>query len=181
MIAADNDEDRLRFQRAHIESVRSHVKLLSEKKYQTAQGLITPDFVLLFMPTEASFSIALQGDVELYNYAWDKQIVLVSPTTLLATLRTVANIWKQEKRTRNVEAIAEEGGKLYDKFVGFIEDLTKLGNSLKKSQEDYSEAMKKLTTGTGNLVNRAEKMKQLGAKTYKEINPKILERSEGDV
>jgi len=180
MIAADTDEDRLRYQRAHIESVRSHVKQLSDKKYHTAEGFVTPDFVLLFMPTEAGFSIALQGDPEMYNYAWDKQIIMVSPTTLLATLRTVANIWKQEKRTRNVEAIAEEGGKLYDKFVGFVEDLVSMGKSMKKSQTDYEEVMKKLTTGTGNLVNRAEKMRQLGAKTNKEINPRILERAEGE-
>lgn len=177
LVAAESEEDKLRFMKSHVDSLRSHIKLLSEKNYTSAKKLNTPEFVLLFMPIEGAFSVALQQDSELYNYAWDRNIVLVSPTTLLATLRTIASIWTQEKRTRNAEAIAEEGGKLYDKFKGFIEDLLKVGNSIRKSQEDYSEAMKKLSEGRGNLVSRVENMKKLGAKTSQSINEKVIERS----
>lgn len=176
-VAAENDIDKAQTLKGHVDSIRSHIKLLSEKNYPSAKKLNTPDFVLLFMPIEGAFSVAMQQDSELYNFAWDRNIVLVSPTTLLATLRTIASIWKQEKRTRNAEAIAEEGGKLYDKFVGLVEDLLKVGNGLRKSQEDYSDAMKKLSEGTGNLVSRVENMKKLGAKTSKAINQKIIERS----
>jgi len=176
-VSAENDIDKAQTLKGHVDSIRSHIKMLSEKNYPSAKKLNTPDFVLLFMPIEGAFSVAMQQDSELYNFAWDRNIVLVSHTTLLATLRTIASIWKQEKRTRNAEAIAEEGGKLYDKFVGLVEDLLKVGNGLRKSQEDYSDAMKKLSEGTGNLVSRVENMKKLGAKTNKAINQKVIERS----
>lgn len=180
MMAAESEQERERCQKLHIESVRSHVKLLSDKSYWTAAGLNTPDFVLLFMPIESAFSAAMQGDPELYQYAWDRQIVVVSPTTLLATLRTVSSIWKQEKRTRNAEAIAEEAGALYDKFVGFTEDLIDLGKKMKSSTSAYEEAMKKLSEGKGNLVNRAEKMRKLGAKQTKAMNPLLVDRASTD-
>lgn len=176
-VNAANEEDRTKFLKAHIESLRGHVKLLSGKNYQTASGLETPDFVLMFVPIESSFSLAVQGDAELFNFAWDKKIVIVSPSTLLATLRTIASIWKQERQTRNALDIAEEGGKLYDKFVGFYEDLVKVGKKMDDAKSDYSEAMKKLYDGTGNLVRRAEKMKELGAKTSKQLPPNIIERA----
>lgn len=172
------EEDRLRFRKAHIDSVRSHIKLLGEKNYQTAAGLNTPDFILLFIPIESSFSVAIQADQELFNYAWDRKIVLVSPSTLLATLRTVSSIWKQERQTRNALQIAEEGGKLYDKFVGFVEDLVKVGKKMDDAKIDYTEAMKKLYEGSGNLVKRAEKMKELGAKAGKSLPLQIIERAE---
>ncbi len=178
MIAAENDDDRHRFQRAHIDRVRMHVKQLGEKNYHTARGFDSPDFVMLFMPIEAAFATAMQADGELYNYAWDRKVVIVSPTTLLATLRTVASIWMQERRTKNAETIADEAGKLYDKFQGFTEDLINLGKSMQKSQNEYSEAMKKLSEGKGNLVDRAEKIKELGAKTNKVLNQKLVERSQ---
>jgi DNA recombination protein RmuC len=171
------DEDRVRFRKAHIDSVRSHIKLLGEKNYQTASGLTTPDFILLFIPIESSFSVAIQADQEIFNYAWDRKIVLVSPSTLLATLRTVSSIWKQERQTRNALQIAEEGGKLYDKFVGFVEDLVRVGRKMDEAKIDYTEAMKKLTDGTGNLVKRAEKMKELGAKAGKSLPQQIIERA----
>ncbi len=177
MMASGTDEERMTFLKTHVDSIRSHIKILSEKNYSSAKNLVTPDFVLLFMPLEAAFSTAMQDDSELYNYAWDRKVVLVSPTTLLATLRTVASIWSQEKRTRNAEEIAQEAGKLYDKFVGFVEDLLKAGNKLKDAKEAYEGAMNKLSTGSGNLVNRAEKMKQLGIKVSKEMNPQLVERS----
>lgn len=176
-VNTSSEEDRNKFLKAHIESLRGHIKLLSGKNYQTANGLETPDFVLMFVPIESSFSLAVQGDAELFNFAWDKKIVIVSPSTLLATLRTIASIWKQERQTRNALDIAEEGGKLYDKFVGFYEDLVKVGKKMDDAKSDYSEAMKKLYDGTGNLVRRAEKMKELGAKTTKQLPPNIIERA----
>ncbi|MES2620538.1 MAG: DNA recombination protein RmuC [Bacteroidota bacterium] len=176
-VNATDEDDRMRFLKAHIESLRSHVRLLSDKKYQSAVGLESPDFVLLFVPIESSFSLAVQGDAELFNFAWDKKIVIVSPSTLLATLRTIASIWKQERQTRNAIEIAEEGGKLYDKFVSFVEDLIKVGNGIKKTQSDYEDAMKKLHEGTGNLVRRAEKMKELGAKTTKQLPQTLVDRA----
>lgn len=176
-VNASNDDDRMKFLKLHIESLRSHVKILGDKNYQTGTGLQSPDFVLLFIPIESSFSLAVQGDAELFNFAWDKKIVIVSPSTLLATLRTIASIWKQERQTRNALEIAEEGGKLYDKFVAFIDDLIKVGNGIKKTQNDYEDAMKKLHDGSGNLVRRAEKMKELGAKTTKQLPAALIERA----
>ncbi|MCX6199741.1 MAG: DNA recombination protein RmuC [Bacteroidetes bacterium] len=176
-VNASNDDERMKFLKLHIESLRSHVKILGDKNYQTATGLQSPDFVLLFVPIESSFSLAVQGDAELFNFAWDKKIVIVSPSTLLATLRTIASIWKQERQTRNALEIAEEGGKLYDKFVAFIDDLIKVGNGIKKTQNDYEDAMKKLHDGSGNLVRRAEKMKELGAKTTKQLPAALIERA----
>lgn len=176
-VNATDEAERSKFLKQHIDSVRSHIKLLSDKNYQTAQGFNSPDFVLLFMPIESSFSLALQGDNDLFGFAWDRKIVIVSPSTLLATLRTIASIWKQERQTRNALEIADEGGKLYDKFVAFVEDLIKVGNGIKKTQTDYEEAMKKLHEGTGNLVKRAEKMKELGAKTSKQLPPTLIERA----
>lgn len=176
-VNATTEEERMKSLKAHVESLRSHVKLLSDKKYQTAVGLESPDFVLLFVPIESSFSLAVQGDAELFNFAWDKKIVIVSPSTLLATLRTIASIWKQERQTRNALDIAEEGGKLYDKFVGFYEDLVKVGKKMDDAKSDYVEAMKKLYDGTGNLVRRAEKMKELGAKTSKQLPQQLIDRA----
>jgi len=176
-VNAATPEDRARFLKAHVESLRSHVKLLSDKGYQTAAGIDTPDFVLLFVPIESSFSLAVQSDNELFNFAWDRKVVIVSPSTLLATLRTIASIWKQERQTRNALEIAEEGGKLYDKFVSFYEDLLAIGKKMDGAKSDYTEAMKKLYDGTGNLVRRAEKMRELGAKTNKQLPQNIIDRA----
>ncbi|MEN9640302.1 MAG: recombination protein RmuC [Bacteroidota bacterium] len=169
MIATDREEERITHLKQHIDSIRGHIKGLSDKHYATAKQLNTPEFVLLFMPIEAAFSAAMQHDHDLYSYAWDRQVVLVSPTTLLATLRTVASIWAQEKRTKNAEAIAEEAGKLYDKFVGFVDDMTEIGKRMDSSRRSYDDAMNKLTTGTGNLIRRAEHMKNLGARNTKNL------------
>jgi DNA recombination protein RmuC len=180
MIAAANDEERERALKLHSDSIRKHIKDLGEKNYQTAKSLNSPDFVLLFMPVEAAFSAAMQYEQELYQFAWDRKIVLVSPTTLLATLRTVSSIWMQERRVINAEAIAEEGGKLYDKFVAFTEDLLAVGHKIDATKKEYEEAMKKLSTGTGNLIRRAENMKKLGLKQSKNLNQSLLEQSESD-
>lgn len=180
MVATNADEDHARYLRAHCDSVRNHVKILGDKNYQTAQGFNSPDFVMLFMPIEAAFAAAMQGDAEIYNYAWERKVVIVSPTTLLATLRTVSSIWMQERRTRNAEAIAEEGGKLYDKLVAFVEDMQQIGSRIGQTQKAYDAALNKLKDGNGNLIRRAENMKKLGSKTTRSLPKEISELSEGE-
>jgi DNA recombination protein RmuC len=178
MVNCTDDDEREKCILQHIASVKSHIKILGEKNYQLTSNIDSPDFVLLFMPIESSFSTAIQADNELYNFAWDRKIVMVSPTTLLATLRTIASIWKQERQTKNALEIAEQGGKLYDKFVAFIDDLTEVGKKMDSAKANYVEAMKKLSEGRGNLVGSAEKLKVLGAKSAKNISPALLERAE---
>jgi len=129
------------------------------------------------MPIEPAFSLVMQADPEIYQYAWDRKIVLVSPTTLLATLRTVASIWKQERQVKNALLIAEEGGKMYDKLVLFITDMIAIGKKMDGAKEDYVEAMKKLTDGSGNLIGKAQKMKELGAKAQKSLHQSLIERA----
>jgi DNA recombination protein RmuC len=169
------DEDRESFIKQHINSIKTHIGGLSGKNYQDLYQINSPEFVLLFIPIESSFAIAVQHDQELFDFAWNKRVVIVTPSTLLATLKTVASIWKQEQQTRNAIDIATKAGSLYDKFVGFVSDLQKVGDSLEKSQKAYGEAMGKLTTGNGNLVNRVENLKKLGAKATKEIDSRLLE------
>ena len=159
----------------HIKSLKEHIKRLSEKDYPAALGIAAPDFVLMFVPIESSFSVAIKEDVELFNYGWDRNIVIVSPSTLLATLRTIASLWKQEKQSKNVIQIAEEAGKLYDKFVGFLDDFKALGTSLEKSQKIHSDALNKLSTGNGNVIGKIEKLRELGLKTNKQIDKNLLE------
>jgi len=156
----------------HMVSIRNHVKGLSEKKYET-MDLPTPDFVLMFIPVESIFVSTLQLDRngELYNNAWNKRIILVSPSTLLATLRTIASIWKIEMQNKNAEEIARQAGNLFDKFVGFTEDLSKVGDYLDRASKSYGEAQKKLSTGSGNLVGRAQKLRELGVKSTKDLPP----------
>lgn len=178
MVNASTDEDREKYLRDHILSVRSHIKSLSEKAYQTSSDINTPDFVLLFMPIESSFGLAVQADNELYSFAWDKKIVIVSPSTLLATLKTISSLWKQEKQTRNAIEIARQGGALYDKFKNFLDDLIEIGNKMDAAKKAYGEAMNKLSTGPGNLVKRVEDLKKLGAKSTKDMPQAILERAQ---
>ncbi len=159
----------------HLLSIRNHIKELKDKSYDNLKGLNTPDFVLMFMPIEPAFALAVQSDAELFNDAWEQRIVIVSPTTLLATLRTVASIWQHERQNRNALEIAKQGGKLYDKFEGFLNDLEKVGINLDKARESFEEARKKLTTGRGNLIGQIEKLKELGAKANKQIDSKYLE------
>jgi len=178
LVNADNDEDRERFTKEHVNSLRSHLKLLGDKNYQTAESLNSPELVLMFVPIEASFGIAVQTDKELFNYAWDKKIVIVSPSTLLATLVTISSIWKQEKQTKNAIDIASKSGALYDKFVGFIADLTEVGKKMDSAKDSYKDAMSKLTEGKGNIVRSIENLKTLGAKATKSIPQNILDRGE---
>ncbi len=172
----DEDEKEIQL-KAHLASVKSHIDILSKKDYSQIPGLNTPDFVLMFMPSEPSFSFTLQNNSNIYNYALDKNIVIVSPTTLLATVKTVASVWKQERQTKNAIEIARQSGALYDKFVGFLGDLEKIDKGLKTSQEAYNGAVNKLKTGSGNLIGRAEKIRTLGAKTSKQIDVNYLDEN----
>lgn len=179
-----NEEDetlRPRYLKEHINSVRTHIKSLSEKQYQNIYDIRTLDFVLLFIPIESAFTATIQSDPEIFNDAFERNIVIVSPTTLLATLRTISSIWKFEHQNRNALEIARQGGALYDKFVGFTEDLISIGKNLDKTKTDYNEAMKKLYDGSGNLVRRVENLKQLGAKASKSISPQLIERADEDI
>lgn len=174
-VNTEDEGQRLKFVKEHLLSLRQHIKGLSEKHYQTASKLNSPDFVLLFIPIEASFSVAIQEDQELFTFAWDQKVVLVSPSTLLATLRTISSIWQQENQTRNAIEIAKQGGALYDKFVGFITDMETIGKNLATTQKTYDSAVNKLHTGSGNLVRRVENIKKLGAKATKELPQKMLD------
>ncbi|HCQ29353.1 MAG TPA: DNA recombination protein RmuC [Flavobacteriales bacterium] len=173
-VAAENEEEQKRYLKQHIESVKQHIKGLSEKDYFSAKNLNSPEFVLLFMPIESSFSIAIRADNELFQYAWDRKIIIVSPTTLLATLRTIASVWKHEKQTRNAIQIAEEAGKLYDKFYGFVSDLEKIEKNIDSAKKSYNDAFTKLK-GRGGLISRTEKLKKMGAKANKSLPTNLLD------
>lgn len=175
-ISPDSEEQKATALKNHLISVKNHIKFLGEKNYQTAANIDSPDFVLLFMPIEASFSLAIQNDKELYEYAITRNIVIVSPTTLLATIKTIASIWKQEKQNRNTLEIASQAGALYDKFVGFLDDMERIEKGLSQAEAAYQGALNKLQTGKGNLVRRTEKIKELGVSTTKQIPQKFLEQ-----
>lgn len=175
LFSAENEEEREIFLKQHILSVKTHIQALSGKNYHELYQINSPDFVLLFMPIESSFGIAVQQDAELFNYAWDRKVVIVSPSTLLATLRTIASIWKQERQNRNVLEIARLSGSMYDKFVGFLTDMESIGKNIRQSQEAYDKALNKLSLGAGNLSSTSEKIKRLGAKATKQIDPKFLD------
>ena len=174
----DDDELRKKFMKEHLLSLKSHIKELNQKHYQSGSGLNSPDFVLLFVPIESSFSSAVQEDQEIFSLAWDLNVVIVSPSTLLATLRTIASIWQQENQTRNALEIARQGGLLYDKFHGFVADLEKVGANMDTTRKNYDLAMNKLSTGRGNLIRSAEKLKELGAKAAKNLPEKYLDLPE---
>ncbi len=169
LVNSENEEDRQKYLKEHLLSIRTHIKSLSEKSYQTAVGMHSPDFVLLFLPIESSFGVALSSDVELYNYAWSRKIVIVSPSTLLATLRTISSVWKQEHQNRNVLEIARLAGTLYDKFVGFTGDMDKIESKLLDAQSAFGSAKGKLISGKGNMVSIAQKTKKLGVKSKREF------------
>ncbi|KQB98714.1 DNA recombination protein RmuC [Pedobacter sp. Hv1] len=180
MMNAESEEEKVLNLKQHLVSVKAHIDGLAGKNYQNLYQINSPDFVLLFMPIESSFSVTVQADNELFNYAWDRKVVIVSPTTLLATLRTIASIWKVDRQNKNVFEIAEEAGALYDKFVGFLEDMEKIGKHLDLTQKAHDDAFKKLQYGNGNLIGKVEKIKKLGAKTKanKQIDSKFLEEEE---
>jgi DNA recombination protein RmuC len=158
----------------HVQSLRSHVKNLSSKDYQNLMTLNSLDFVLLFMPVEAAFSVAVQQDGELFTSAFEKNIILVGPSTLLATLRTIQNIWRYEHQSQNAIEIANRAGALYDKFVAFVVDLEEIGSRIEATQKSYDKAHNKLISGKGNLVTRIEKLKLLGARATKKQADQVL-------
>lgn len=176
LVTADTDLERELYLKQHIASIKNHIQGLSGKNYHDLYAINSPDFVLLFIPIESSFGIAVQQDAELFNYAWDRKVVIVSPSTLLATLRTIASIWKQERQNRNVLEIARLSGSMYDKFVGFLGDMESIGKNIKQSQDAYDRALNKLSSGAGNLSNTSEKIKKLGAKATKQIDTKFLDQ-----
>ncbi len=180
LVNATSDEDREASVKAHILSVKSHIKNLSDKSYQSLNNFNTPDFVLLFMPIESSFGIAIKADNDLFSYAWEKKIVIVSPSTLLATLRTIESLWKNERQSKNYAEIAKTGGDLYDKFTAFIKDMIDLGQKLDQGQKSYKDAMNKLSEGRGNVVRQVEKLKELGVKANKDLPPQLIERAKED-
>ncbi|KPA90959.1 hypothetical protein PF66_03036 [Pseudomonas asplenii] len=164
----------------HVLSLRNHLKGLSGKDYKRLEGLHSLDFVLLFVPIEAAFSAALQAEPNLFQEAFDRQIVIVSPTTLLATLRVIDSLWKQERQSQNAREIAERAGWLYDKFVLFIQDLDEVGSRLQQLDKAYAAARNKLTEGRGNLISRSEQLKLLGARASKSLPADLLERAMTD-
>ena len=166
--------------REHINSIRSHIKNLSGKNYQNLYQLESLDFVLMFMPIEPAFALAVQNDQAIFNDAFEMTIVIVSPSTLLATLRTISSIWRQENQNKNALEIARQSGDMLDKFTAFVEDLLTVGKGLISVKDNYDKAMNKLTDGRGNLISRAEKIKELGAKTSKSLPPAILNRAKED-
>ncbi|MDA9052177.1 DNA recombination protein RmuC [Schleiferiaceae bacterium] len=159
-------------------SVQTHIKGLSDKDYPQLYGGDTPEFVLLFIPIEAAFMEVTKFDQALYEFAFSRKIIVVSTSTLLATLKTIAMAWRQEKQTKNVIEIAEAGGKLYDKFVGLIEDLKKLGSQFQTAQNTYQDTMIKMMEGRGNLISQVERLKKLGSKTKKELDNRLVDRAE---
>jgi DNA recombination protein RmuC len=164
--------------REHIASLRKHIRDLGSKNYQNLYDVNTLDFVLLFVPVEPAFTAAIEQDPELYNEAFSRNIVIVSTSTLLATLRTIANIWRMEYQNKNTVEIARQAGALYDKFASLVDDLIKVGVKMKDAGDVYEDAMKKLHTGSGNLVARVENLKKLGLKASKQVNQKLIDRTE---
>ena len=161
----------------HIGSIKRHVDQLGDKNYHDLYKMESPDFVLLFIPIEPAFAIALSEDGTLYNKAFERNIVIVTPSTLLATLRTIDSMWTNQKQQENAYEIARQAGALYDKFEGFIGDLTKVGNKMKDAQGEYQNAMNKLFEGRGNIVTSIEKLKKMGAKAKKALPENVLKRA----
>lgn len=180
LIAADSEDQQQHQMKALISSVKAHIDGLHKKHYHDLKELNTPDFVMLFMPIEGSFTIVAQNDQTLYSYALEKHIVIVSPSTLLATLRTIAFIWRQENQTKNALEIARQSGNLYDAIMRTLDDVEKIGTSLDKATASYQQAVKHIKTGRGNLVGRVEKIKKLGAKANKTLSQTFAEEADGE-
>ncbi|MDG1728630.1 MAG: DNA recombination protein RmuC [Algibacter sp.] len=174
------DDDKPQFLKAHVNSIRRHVDQLSEKNYQDLYDIESPDFVLMFIPIEPAFAVIVNEDNAIYNKAFEKNIVIVTPSTLLATLRTIDSMWNNEKQQRNAIEIARQAGGLYDKFEGLVSDLTGVGKKIDAAKNDYSAAMNKLVSGSGNLISRVEKIKKMGAKAKKSLPEAIIKRAEED-
>ena len=179
--SAEDDKHRDTALKRHLDAVRAHIKGLSDKNYQDLYGLKSLDFVLMFIPIEPAFMLAVTHDRDLFMDAWNKNVLLVSPSTLLFVVRTVASLWRQEAQNRNAQDIAKRGAELYDKLAGFVEDMESLGNRLTQAQKDYDGAISKLSTGRGNLIRQAEMLKKLGVKPNKALpTPMVEQANEGN-
>ncbi|UTW09850.1 DNA recombination protein RmuC [Pseudomonas benzenivorans] len=178
-IGVDDEAARQQALKQHVQSLRGHLKGLSLKDYQRLEGLHSLDFVLLFVPIEAAFAVALQADPGLFQEAFEQNIVIVSPTTLLATLRVIDSLWRQERQSQNAREIAERAGALYDKFVAFIQDLDEMGGRLQQLDKAYGAARNKLCDGRGNIISRVENLKLLGARASKSLPAELLEQAAG--
>ena len=163
-----------------IRSLKNHIDGLHSRFYQHKPGVNSPDFVVLFMPLEAAYAIALQEDPQLFQYAWDRKVVVTTPTTLMATLWIIANIWQQENQTANALEIARQSGALYDKFVGFVDSLQDIGKHIDRSKEAYDRAFNQLKSGRGNLIRRAESLREMGVSTKKELDPQLVDEADTD-
>lgn len=168
-VNALDDTARANFSAGHARAVRTHVEQLSEKRYEDTGKLVTPDYVLMFVPLEPAFTLALETDRTLYEWAFDRRVILCTAPTLLVTLKTIATLWKQDRQSKNVQAIAERGGRLYDKFAGLYADLEEIGKNLTRLRENYDGALNKLKTGPGNLLTQVEDLKTLGARAKKSL------------
>ncbi|MDP3944625.1 MAG: DNA recombination protein RmuC [Lutibacter sp.] len=177
-VNSDDDYEKSQFLKEHVNSLKRHIEQLSEKRYEDIYKMESPDFVLLFIPIEPAFAVALNMDNQLYNKAFERNIVIVTPTTLLATLRTIDSMWNNEKQQRNAIEIARQAGALYDKFEGFISDLTNVGKKMDEAKAEYKGAMNKLFEGKGNLIVSVEKLKKMGAKSKKSLPQNIIDRAE---
>jgi DNA recombination protein RmuC len=183
-VSSEDEHEKQLGLREHINSIRSHIKNLSGKNYQNLYQLESLDFVLMFMPIEPAFAYAVQNDPSIFSDAFEQNIVIVSPSTLLATLRTISSIWRQESQNKNAVEIARQSGEMLDKFASFVDDLISIGKGLVTTKDNYDKAMNKLTEGRGNLISRSEKIKKLGAKASKSLAQNILNRAndeEGDI
>ena len=178
----NEEDDSLKngYLKEHVNSIKRHVEQLGDKNYQDLYQIESPDFVLLFIPMEPAFALALNEDTTLYNKAFEKNIVIVTPSTLLATLRTIDSMWTNQKQQENAFEIARQAGALYDKFEGFVADLIKIGKKIDESKMEYQGAMNKLVDGKGNLITSVEKLKKMGAKAKKALPDNILNRANAD-
>tara|TARA_B100002019_G_scaffold273710_1_gene270026 strand:+ start:74 stop:1441 length:1368 start_codon:yes stop_codon:yes gene_type:complete len=182
-ISLTDEEERQKALKEHLQSVKKHIDELSEKDYPAIEKINTPDFVLLFVPVEPAFGEALRADPNLYQYAFEKKIVLVTSTTLMATIKTVANLWKLEKQNKHARDVAKRAGLLYDKFVNFLESMDEIGKALDKASSAHQTAVERLSTGSGHLLGQVEKLRKMGIQTKKELPSsfsKITENNEAN-
>jgi DNA recombination protein RmuC len=180
-ISAENEDERKKALKEHLQSVRKHIDELSAKDYSSIEEITCPDFTLMFIPVEPAFGAALAEDAELYQYAFDRKIALITASTLMATIKTVANLWKLEKQNKHAQDVAKRAGLLYDKFAGFLVNIEEVGKSLQKAVGAHEKAVGQLSTGPGNLIGQAEKLKAMGVRTKKDIPTGFLHENELDL